>query len=212
MTLAPSVERALERRAGARSPRFRWTPATQMGVMAQGACCPAIRRWPTSSALRSPSASIAGRRAVAAEGFAAGHGADARATLLKRMKPWAAMTQLSLLEFLPDMMAGRKPLDACCGSARRRPARRSARSRPSTSSWRCSSSFSVADQKRMLELTLDALDEAREQAEVADPGADRRLPDRRPRRADRAHERRDEGRSRADDALHRASRSTRATR
>ena len=31
--------------------------------------------------------------------------------LLNRMKPWAAMTQLSLLEFLPDMMAGRQPLD-----------------------------------------------------------------------------------------------------
>ena len=32
--------------------------------------------------------------------------------LFQRMKPWAAMSQLSLLEFLPEMMAGKQPLDA----------------------------------------------------------------------------------------------------
>ena len=37
--------------------------------------------------------------------------AGAITAMLGRMKPWAAMSQLSLIEFLPDMMAGRKPLD-----------------------------------------------------------------------------------------------------
>ena len=32
--------------------------------------------------------------------------------LFQRMKPWAAMSQLSLLEFLPEMMAGKQPLDS----------------------------------------------------------------------------------------------------
>jgi hypothetical protein len=38
--------------------------------------------------------------------------ADIMASTLAPMKPWAAMSQVELLEFLPDMMAGRQPLDA----------------------------------------------------------------------------------------------------
>ena len=32
--------------------------------------------------------------------------------MLGSMKPWAAMSQVELLEFLPDITAGREPLDA----------------------------------------------------------------------------------------------------
>jgi uncharacterized protein YbaP (TraB family) len=34
------------------------------------------------------------------------------AATLQPMKPWAAMSQVELLEYLPDIMAGRQPLDA----------------------------------------------------------------------------------------------------
>jgi uncharacterized protein YbaP (TraB family) len=38
--------------------------------------------------------------------------ADIMATMLASMKPWAVMSQVELLEFLPDLTAGRQPLDA----------------------------------------------------------------------------------------------------
>src|SRR5262245_14195662 len=38
--------------------------------------------------------------------------ADLVATSLTPMKPWAAMSQIELIEFLPDILAGRQPLDA----------------------------------------------------------------------------------------------------
>ena len=37
--------------------------------------------------------------------------ADILATMLATMKPWAVMSQVELLEFLPDLSAGRQPLD-----------------------------------------------------------------------------------------------------
>ncbi len=43
------------------------------------------------------------RRADAGEGAPPGTASMLMAKLLARMKPWAAMTQLSLLEFLPDI-------------------------------------------------------------------------------------------------------------
>jgi uncharacterized protein len=38
--------------------------------------------------------------------------ADVLAAMLSPMKPWAVMSQVELLEFLPDISAGRQPLDA----------------------------------------------------------------------------------------------------
>ncbi|HET6268365.1 MAG TPA: TraB/GumN family protein, partial [Acidobacteriota bacterium] len=38
--------------------------------------------------------------------------ADVLAMMLAPMKPWAVMSQVELLEFLPDISAGRQPLDA----------------------------------------------------------------------------------------------------
>jgi uncharacterized protein YbaP (TraB family) len=37
--------------------------------------------------------------------------ADILSTMLATMKPWAVMSQVELLEFLPDLTAGRQPLD-----------------------------------------------------------------------------------------------------
>jgi uncharacterized protein YbaP (TraB family) len=39
-------------------------------------------------------------------------GTDLLATMFSPMKPWAVMSQLELLEFVPEMSAGRQPLDA----------------------------------------------------------------------------------------------------
>jgi len=44
-------------------------------------------------------------------GFPAG-AAELVAMMLSPMKPWAVMSQVELLEFLPDITAGRQPLDA----------------------------------------------------------------------------------------------------
>lgn len=38
--------------------------------------------------------------------------AEILAAALQPMKPWAAMSQLELLEYMPDVLAGREPLDA----------------------------------------------------------------------------------------------------
>jgi uncharacterized protein len=81
--------------------------------------------------------------------------------LLGRMKPWAAMTQLSLLEFLPDMMAGRKPLDAMLWERAQKAGKQVAALETIDEQLAVFDQFSLADQKRLLELTLDSLDEAR---------------------------------------------------
>jgi uncharacterized protein YbaP (TraB family) len=81
--------------------------------------------------------------------------------LLGRMKPWAAMTQLSLLEFLPDMMAGRKPLDALLWERAQKAGKEVGALETIDEQLAVFDQFSVADQKRLLELTLDSLDEAR---------------------------------------------------
>src|SRR6185369_15569628 len=38
--------------------------------------------------------------------------ADLLGNTLAPMKPWAALSQIELLEFMPDIAAGRQPLDA----------------------------------------------------------------------------------------------------
>jgi uncharacterized protein YbaP (TraB family) len=81
--------------------------------------------------------------------------------LLSRMKPWAAMTQLSLLEFLPDMMAGRKPLDAMLWDRAQKAGKQVAALETIDEQLAVFDQFSMAEQKRLLELTLDSLDEAR---------------------------------------------------
>lgn len=83
------------------------------------------------------------------------------AKLLGRMKPWAAMTQLSLLEFLPDMMAGAKPLDSMLWERAQQAGKQVAALETVDEQLAVFDQFSMADQKRMLELTLDGLEAAR---------------------------------------------------
>jgi uncharacterized protein YbaP (TraB family) len=81
--------------------------------------------------------------------------------LMNRMKPWAAMTQLSLLEFLPDMMAGRKPLDAMLWERAQKAGKEVGALETIDEQLAVFEQFSIPEQKRLLELTLDGLDEAR---------------------------------------------------
>lgn len=83
--------------------------------------------------------------------------------LLGRMKPWAAMTQLSLLEFLPDMMAGRKPLDALLWERAQKAGKQVGALETIDEQLAVFDQFSIPDQKRLLELTLDSLEKARGQ-------------------------------------------------
>jgi uncharacterized protein len=82
-------------------------------------------------------------------------------TFLNRLKPWAAMSQLSLLEFLPDLMAGRQPLDKMLWDRAAQAGKDVGALETVDEQLAVFEQFSMADQKRMLELTLDALDEGR---------------------------------------------------
>ncbi|MEO6009442.1 MAG: TraB/GumN family protein [Vicinamibacteraceae bacterium] len=78
--------------------------------------------------------------------------------LFQRMKPWAAMSQLSLLEFLPDMMAGKQPLDAMLYSRAQADGKTVGALETPDEQIAVFESFSVKEQTRMLELTLDEIE------------------------------------------------------
>lgn len=79
-------------------------------------------------------------------------------TLFERMKPWAAMSQLSLLEFLPDMLAGRQPLDAMLYARAQAEGKRVGALETPEEQIAVFESFTLAEQTRMLELTLDEME------------------------------------------------------
>jgi uncharacterized protein YbaP (TraB family) len=78
--------------------------------------------------------------------------------LFLRMKPWAAMSQLSLLEFLPDLMAGRQPLDAMLYTRAQREGKKVGALETPDEQIAVFESFTLPEQTRMLELTLDELE------------------------------------------------------
>jgi uncharacterized protein len=79
-------------------------------------------------------------------------------TLFQRMKPWAAMSQLSLLEFLPDILAGRQPLDAMLYTRAQQEGKKVGALETPDEQIAVFESFSVKEQIRMLELTLDEME------------------------------------------------------
>ena len=78
--------------------------------------------------------------------------------LFQRMKPWAAMSQLSLLEFLPEMMAGKQPLDAMLYARAQSEGKTVGALETPDEQIAVFESFSVREQTRMLELTLDEIE------------------------------------------------------
>ena len=74
------------------------------------------------------------------------------------MKPWAAMSQLSLLEFLPEIMAGKQPLDAMLYARAQAEGKTVGALETPDEQIAVFESFSVGEQTRMLELTLDEIE------------------------------------------------------
>ena len=78
--------------------------------------------------------------------------------LFQRMKPWAAMSQLSLLEFLPEMMAGKQPLDAMLYTKAQTDGKTVGALETPEQQIAVFESFTTREQIRMLELTLDEIE------------------------------------------------------
>jgi uncharacterized protein YbaP (TraB family) len=92
---------------------------------------------------------------------------EARATMgpaitamLDGLKPWAAMSQLSSIEFLPDMMAGRQPLDAMLYTRAQKEGKTVGALETVDEQVSVFEAFTDEEQTRMLQLTLDELDAA----------------------------------------------------
>ncbi len=78
--------------------------------------------------------------------------------LFQRMKPWAAMSQLSLLEFLPELMAGKQPLDAMLYARAQSEGKKVGALETPDEQIAVFESFSLEEQTRMLELTLEEIE------------------------------------------------------
>jgi uncharacterized protein len=81
--------------------------------------------------------------------------------MLDRMKPWAAMSSVELLEFLPDMLAGRQALDAMLYDRAQKEGKEVGALETVDEQLAVFEGFTNAEQASMLKLTLDSMDEAR---------------------------------------------------
>jgi uncharacterized protein len=157
LALAPAVEQAL---AAAESlyTEIPMDAATQVGVMGK-VLLPANQQ--LADVIGAPLADRLGKAVARALPASAPAGTAGMLTaMLSRMKPWAAMSQLSLLEFIPDLAAGRQPLDAMLWSRAQKAGKTVAALETVDEQLAVFDSFSMAEQTRMLELTLDELDRA----------------------------------------------------
>ncbi len=78
--------------------------------------------------------------------------------VFQRMKPWAAMSQLSLLEFLPEMLAGKQPLDSMLYARAQSDGKKVGALETPDEQIAVFESFTTREQIRMLELTLDEIE------------------------------------------------------
>jgi uncharacterized protein len=154
LALHPAVERAFGE-ATAVYTEIPMDAGTQMGVMTKIMLPPdqtlsQIIGEPLFARMRTAVDRTIGSRQPAA--------AQMVPTLLQRMKPWAAMSQLSLLEFLPDILAGRQPLDAMLYTRAQSEGKKVGALETPDEQIAVFESFSVKEQTRMLELTLDEME------------------------------------------------------
>jgi uncharacterized protein YbaP (TraB family) len=84
----------------------------------------------------------------------------AMTAMLGRMKPWAAMMQLTMMEFLPDMMAGSKPLDTMLFDRAKSEGKETGGLETIDEQLSVFEVLTMDEQVRMLKLTLDTMDEA----------------------------------------------------
>ncbi|MGH9161113.1 MAG: TraB/GumN family protein [Vicinamibacteraceae bacterium] len=88
--------------------------------------------------------------------------ATALETMLERLKPWAALGQLALLDYLPELAAGRQPLDALLYARAEADGKRVAGLETVDEQVAAFDRFTRAEQVAMLRAALDELDRARE--------------------------------------------------
>jgi uncharacterized protein YbaP (TraB family) len=84
----------------------------------------------------------------------------AMTAMLGRMKPWAAMMQLTIIEFLPDMMAGNKALDTMLFDRAKSDGKETGGLETIDEQLSIFEAMTTDEQVRMLKLTLDTMDEA----------------------------------------------------
>lgn len=100
--------------------------------------------------------------------FTAGLGADlppaaveAMGAQFSRMKPWAAMVQVGLVEYLPDLMAGRQPMDVMLYSMATEMGKETGGLETVDEQISYFEALTTEEQVRLLKSTLDELDEAK---------------------------------------------------
>jgi uncharacterized protein len=86
--------------------------------------------------------------------------AAALTAMLGRMKPWAAMLQLTMIEFLPDMLAGNKALDTMLFDRAKSEGKETGGLETIDEQLSVFEVLTMDEQVRMLKLTLDTMDEA----------------------------------------------------
>ena len=83
------------------------------------------------------------------------------AATLQPMKPWAAMSQVELLEYLPDVMAGRQPLDAMLYGMATKANKEVGALETVDEQVAVFEGFTMDEQVRMLASTLDEIEKPR---------------------------------------------------
>jgi uncharacterized protein len=86
--------------------------------------------------------------------------ATAMTAMLTRLKPWAAMLQLTMIEFLPDMMAGNKALDTMLFDRAKSEGKETGGLETIDEQLAVFEVLTMDEQVRLLKLTLDTMDEA----------------------------------------------------
>jgi uncharacterized protein YbaP (TraB family) len=86
---------------------------------------------------------------------------DVFTTMLSPMKPWAVMSQVELIEFLPDISAGRQPLDAMLYGMADKAGKELGALETVDEQVAVFESFTTQEQVRMLVTTLDDIESAR---------------------------------------------------
>ena len=86
--------------------------------------------------------------------------AAALTAMLGRMKPWAAMLQLTMIEFLPDMLAGNKALDTMLFDRAKSEGKETGGLETIDEQLSVFEVLTMDEQIRLLKLTLDTMDEA----------------------------------------------------
>ncbi len=154
LALAPSVVKAFNESAAVYT-EIPMDSATQMGVMGKVMLPEGTQ---LSEVIGQP---LYDRMTAAAEKTLGAEHAGLGAMLgplFQRMKPWAAMSQLSLLEFLPELMAGKQPLDAMLYARAQAEGKKVGALETPDEQIAVFESFSLAEQTRMLELTLEEIE------------------------------------------------------